>query len=400
MKIKKLLSAFLAIMTTASLLVTAVHAEEEEDDGEVVFVPREYETYHGEIPSMWDEVWNMEGYQWDEYIKLDGEKDKVYDYGLILNVDQLIDGEETGTSAKVYLLYDMCLRVFVEVTDSELVEPSSDRQHEDPKGVDAIDCVEFLLDPEEEYRGQYRENPESGKYEWIEEMGPIMRLYRFDWTGFGYSRWTDRKHSAEVEWLDNKEDGRFFTGADMYGSGGTLDSVCKPLDENDPDSGVVVKETENGYNFETVIFLTQWGGETVYGLEVILNDVYDGGNKTSSYSTNASLNKDNVLDYKQWNGVTFAQQSLLDTNKEVLALYDPAFQTGDVSANDSETSADTETVMPDTAKDDTASKTADEAGGNGGGLSSGAIAAFVISGVLILIVIVVLLIRRDRKNER
>lgn len=197
---KRVLSAILAFFLTISMTVMAVYAEEDEAEAPV-FVPRKYETDYGEIPSVWDEVWHMEGYQWDEYIKLDGEKDPVYNYGLILNADQLIDGEETGASAKVYLLYDMCLRVFAEVTDSELVEP-------------------------------------------------------------------------------------------------------------------------------------------VYGLEVILNDVYDNGKKTSSYSTNASLSKDNVLNYKQWNGVTFAEQSLLDTNMEVLALYDPAFQTGDVSVNNTETSSD------------------------------------------------------------
>ena len=258
---KRVLSAILAFFLTISMTVMAVYAEEDEAEAPV-FVPRKYETDYGEIPSVWDEVWHMEGYQWDEYIKLDGEKDPVYNYGLILNADQLIDGEETGASAKVYLLYDMCLRVFAEVTDSELVEP-------------------------------------------------------------------------------------------------------------------------------------------VYGLEVILNDVYDNGKKTSSYSTNAFLSKDNVLNYKQWNGVTFAEQSLLDTNMEVLALYDPAFQTGDVSVNDTETSSDTETVMSDADKGSKASnKAADESGETGGGLSGGALAAFVVSGGLLGIVIMVLIVRRERKNEK
>ncbi len=396
MKIRKLLSALLAIMMTASLLVTAVQAEEEEDDEDVVFAPREYETYHGEIPNLWDDAWHAVGYTLEEYIKLDGEKDKVYDYGLILETKNLIEGEDSGASAKIYLLNDARLRVFIEVTDPELVRPTDEQQFGDPKGVEAFDSISLLLDPEEEQRGPYLPNPETGEYEQVLQEGSIARLYRFDWTGAGFGYWTDYVHSKEYD-PENKADGRYLTNCDLAGFGDALHGVIGPVDTKDPNSGLIVKETETGYNIETNLFLTKSDEDAVFGLEVILNDAYDGGEKVASYSTNAALNKENVLDYTLWNGVTLASsmESLLVTNADVLALYDPNAQTDTQPADDSSEPAasggESDTSKPaDTSKPDGGK---DEDNGN-----IGVVIICVIAAVLLAVVIAVVLYKKKNQN--
>ena len=391
---KKLLHVVLTVFLAASLLPSAVHAEEDE---EAVFAPREYQTYYGVIPSIWDDAWHMTGYQFEEYIKMDGVKDPVYDYGLILETDHLIDGEDTGAHAKIYLLRDYDLRVFIEVTDSEMVTPSEEEQFTEPKGIDAFDSIEILLDPEEEFRGRWLPNPETGEYEQIVDQGSIARLYRFDWTGFGYSWWTDYSHSLEYD--TEGSDGKYFTNSDLYGSGGPLMGTCRPTDENDENSCVFVQKTETGYNIEVSLFLTKTDETAVYGLEVILNDAYENGDKVSSYSTNASLNKDNVLDYTKWNGVQMTNQSLLITNRDVMALYDPNLQKEDTGGADTEKSVDSAGLTADTSGKVTSAKSADASGENKDGIPTGAVAAFVISGVLIVIVIVVLVIRYSSKSN-
>ena len=398
MKMKKLLSAFLAIMMMTSLLIAAVQAEEEteEPDDDVTFEPREYETYHGEIPNMWDDVWHSTGYTLEEYIKLDGEKDKVYDYGLILETKNLIEGEDSGASAKIYLLNDARLRVFIEVTDPELVRPTDEQQFGDPKGVEAFDSISLLLDPEEEQRGPYLPNPETGEYEQVLQEGSIARHYRFDWTGAGFAYWTDYVHSKEYN-PENKGDGRYMTNCDLAGFGDALHGVIGPVDTKDPNSGLIVKETETGYNIETNIFLTKSDEDAVFGLEVILNDAYDGGEKVASYSTNAALNKDNVLDYTLWNGVTLASSmnSLLVTNPDVLALYDPNAQTDTQAADDSSEPAES-SGDSDTAKT-TDTKSVDNNKDDGG--INPVIIGVIIAVVVIAVVVVIVVVMKKKKTE-
>lgn len=66
------------------------------------------------------------GYELYEWIDLDAIKEPEYNDSLMLEVNQLIEGEDSGASAKVYMLIDTCMRIFIEVTDSELIDPTQE----------------------------------------------------------------------------------------------------------------------------------------------------------------------------------------------------------------------------------------------------------------------------------
>ena len=55
------------------------------------------------------------------------------------------EGEDTGASAKVYILHDTSLRIFIEVTDKELVDPTAEQQVEQTTGIQSFDCVQIIL---------------------------------------------------------------------------------------------------------------------------------------------------------------------------------------------------------------------------------------------------------------
>ena len=48
------------------------------------------------------------------------------------------EGEDTGASAKVYILHDTSLRIFIEVTDKELVDPTAEQQVEPTNGYTVV----------------------------------------------------------------------------------------------------------------------------------------------------------------------------------------------------------------------------------------------------------------------
>lgn len=225
---------------------------------------------------------------WELYMKVDGKKDRIYDAEdgpLILECNELLDGEDTGASAKVYIMSDWLLHVFIEVTDPELVTPTADQQVEPAKGAEAFDCITVILDPK-----NYLDPTDNG-YEPEEtgdepvdkgDMSKRLRIYRMDHTGFGY---------VEHDIISDLY-GKYFTNNDLYGWGDTLTKVLVGKgvtdDNNDPSACVGVELTDKGYNIEFAAPLLEYREGTEYGINIILSDAYNGGESVSHYTISSS----------------------------------------------------------------------------------------------------------------
>ena len=411
------------------------------------------------------EGWGYDGDTFD-IIKLDGIKEPEYNDGLILTVDKLIEGEDTGASAKVYILHDTNLRILVEVTDKELVDPTQDQQVEEVTGVQSFDCVQIILNTDNgnlDVSPWFQENPDDddGSYPWRLGQTPY-RVYRMDHTNFLYNEWMDDGHKlgtkewddakkAEfgedweltvgenalwveedqtyyyieegIEWNKDQEcyvykdtttpldlskaeeipfdenGGKYFSNADMIGWGGTLDSSMKYTDPNDPNTAVAVHKTENGYNVEICAMMTAYAEGTEFGVNVVLTDVYDGGNKKSAYSLNGAADP---MDWKEMDYFTLGAMIAvpLDDNGEAL---DAAGREAYINAQLGEDAPEpTDTEAANTANDTdgttpvTTSGTDNEDEGSG---NTGMVIGIVAAVVVVAAVIVVVVVMKKKKTE-
>lgn len=147
------------------------------------------------------EGWDYDG-DFQDILRLDGIKEPEYNDGLILEVNQLIEGEDTGASAKVYILHETSLRIFVEVTDGELIDPSQEQQLEEVTGVQSFDCVQIILDTENGGHGINPWGEEDNSYPWNWREDTPFRIYRMDHTGFGYNEWMEDAHKYDKEYRE------------------------------------------------------------------------------------------------------------------------------------------------------------------------------------------------------
>lgn len=411
------------------------------------------------------EGWGYTG-DWQDILKLDGIKEPEYNDGLILTVDQLIEGEDTGASAKVYILHDTALRILIEVTDSELIDPTQDQQIEEVTGVQSFDSIQIILNTENgnlDVSPWFQENPDDddGSYPWRLGQTPY-RVYRMDHTGFLYNEWMDDGHKLGTkEWSDAKkaefgedweltvgenalwveedqtyyyieegiewnkdqlcyvykdtttpldlskaeklplveDDGKYFSNNDLIGWGGPLTSSMRVVDENDPNTAVAVRETETGYNVEIAPMLTAYSEGTEFGINVVLTDVYDGGEKKSAYSLNGAADP---MAWEEMDYFTLGAMVAvpLDDNGEAL---DAAGREAYINAQLGEDAPEpTDTEAANTANDTdgttpvTTSGTDNEDEGSG---NTGMIIGIVVAVVVVAVVIVVVVVMKKKKAE-
>lgn len=407
------------------------------------------------------EGWDYDG-DFQDILRLDGIKEPEYNDGLILEVNQLIEGEDTGASAKVYILHETALRIFIEVTDSELIDPTQEQQLEEVTGVQSFDCVQIILDTENGGHGINPWGEEDNSYPWNYREDTPFRIYRMDHTGFGYNEWMEDAHKYDKEYRElcdaamqdlgkaeggvefrpyinilwSEEDnaykyieggyswssdqncyvykgtdtpldmssapdvprddnaGKYFTDCDIIGWGEPLTKRMSAADPTDPNSCVAVRKTENGYNVEICAMLTWYNEGHEFGVNVVLTDVYDGGNKKSAYSLNGEAD---AMDWSKFDyftlGYSFA--SPLDDNENLLdedgrAAYIAA-QKGETVDTTENTGADTaeDTATADTAAQTTDAESTDNSGKDGGGMNPvvmGAAAAAVVAAAVVIVI--------------
>ncbi len=449
---KKLTAILLAVLMCSAMLVNVSAYIENDTLGET---KKDYEG------------WGWDG-NFDDILKLDGIKEPEYNDGLIMTVDKLIEGEDTGASAKVYILHDTSLRIFVEVTDKELVDPTQDQQVEEVTGVQSFDCVQIILNTDNgnlDVSPWFRDAPDDddGSYPWRVKGQTPYCIYRMDHTNFLYNEWMDDGHKLGTkEWSDAKkaefgedwaltggenalwveedqtyyyieegiewnkdqlcyvykdtttpldlskaeklplveDDGKYFSNADMIGWGGTLDSSMKCTDPNDPNTAVAVQKTENGYNVEICAMMTAYAEGTEFGVNVVLTDVYDGGNKKSAYSLNGAADP---MDWKEMDYFTLGMDIAMPYDDEGNILEEDgraayiAAQKGEAVDTTEDTGADTsKDTSTDTAKT-TDTKSVDNNKDDGG--MSPVIIGVIIAVVVIVAVAVIVVVMKKKKTE-
>ena len=404
------------------------------------------------------------GYDTYEVIDLDAIKEPEYNDSLILEVNKLIEGENSGASAKVYMLVDTCMRIFIEVTDSELIDPTQEQQIEEAASM-SFDSIELIFDRDNgdhSVSPWFRDNPDDddGSWPWNLEQS-TLRSYRMDHTGFVYNEWMDDGHQWSKEWIDskkaldeewelsvgknalyNKEDGnyyyfesgfewnpdekfyhlpdstepldfsvgekiptdknnsKYFSNNDFIGWGNSLIDSLKPL-QNDDSSFAAVRKTETGYNVEIFAMWPEYGGGTEMGLNIILTDVYDGGEKKAVYTLNGETD---VMDWKTYDYFVIDEWvadpkddegNVLDADGRAAYIAAQKGETVDTSGEDTgaDTGADTST---DTAKT-TDTKSVDNNKDDGG--MNPVIIGVIIAVVVIAVVVVIVVVMKKKKTE-
>ena len=404
------------------------------------------------------------GYELYEWIDLDAIKEPEYNDSLMLEVNQLIEGEDSGASAKVYMLIDTCMRIFIEVTDSELIDPTQEQQVEEVTGGQTFDSIQLIFDS---YNGDhsvgkwFQDNPEDDDGSWPWNLDQSwFRVYRMDHTGFVYNEWMDDNHQFDKEWLDEQKakdeewelligknaiwseeddcymyfesgfewnanekyyylpdtpnepldpstgtpipmdanDAKYFTNNDFIGWGNPLSDALKPL-ENDENSFAAVRKTDKGYNIEIFAMWPEYGGGTEMGLNIVLTDVYDGGEKKSVYTLNGEADP---MDWKTFDYIVIDDfvAMALDDNGEAL---DAAGREAYINAQLGEDAPEpTDTEAANTANDTdgttpvTTSGTDNEDGGSG---NTGMVIGIVAAVVVVAAVIVVVVVMKKKKTE-
>ena len=448
---KKLTAILLAVLMCSAMLLNVSAYIENDMLGET---KKDYEG------------WGYDG-NFDDILKLDGIKEPEYNDGLIMTVDKLIEGEDTGASAKVYIIHDTSLRIFVEVTDKELVDPTQDQQVEEVTGVQSFDCVQIILNTDNgnlDVSPWFQDAPDDddGSYPWRVKGQTPYRIYRMDHTNFLYNEWMDDGHKIGGDWekekqaqygkewkLDtgknalwveadqkyyyidegiewNKDEGyyvykdtttpldlskaeeipydenggKYFSNADMIGWGGTLDSSMKCTDPNDPNTAVAVQKTENGYNVEICAMMTAYAEGTEFGVNVVLTDVYDGGEKKSAYSLNGAADP---MDWKEMDYFILGNPIAMPYDDEGNILDEDgraayiAAQKGEAVDTTEDTGADTsKDTSTDTAKT-TDTKSVDNNKDDGG--MNPVIIGVIIAVVVIIAVAVIVVVMKKKKTE-
>ncbi len=337
----------------------------------------------GKVFEAW-EAWD----EWELYMKVDGKKDRIYDAEdgpLILECNELLDGEDTGASAKVYIMSDWLLHVFIEVTDPELVTPTAEQQVEPAKGAEAFDCVTVILDPK-----NYLDPSDNG-YEPEEtgdepvdksDMSKRLRIYRMDHTGFGY---------VEHDIISDLY-GKYFTNNDFYGWGEPLSTVLRgkgvlPEDNDDPSACVGFELTDKGYNIEFAAPLQAYAEGTEYGINIVLSDAYNGGESVSHYTIASSTNNKEPLNLANFDYFCLGS---------VIVDMPPEEDTS--AETESETMQTPQTEKPSESTATTGGVTTDAADEPGGGnymvyIIAGAAVILVVAGIVVFTVI-----RRKKKE--
>ncbi len=275
--------------------------------------------YLGESGKVFESYGSWE--DWPNYIQPDGKKDALYDAGaLVLECNQLLDGEDTGASAKIYLMSDWLLHVFIEVTDPELVAPTSEQQVGPANGTEAFDCVTVILDP----KNWLDPTDDGDDTTDISDMTRRLRIYRVDHTGFGY---------VEHDII-----------SDLYGTyfGESLNSVIKGSDDTDASTCVQVEMTDKGYNIEFAAPLQAYAEGTEYGINIILSDAHDGGESVSHYTIASSTNNKEPLN--------LAKFDYFKLGAKIVEL--PEETSADTAASTDTSSSDTSSTTTDTLNTD------------------------------------------------
>ncbi len=197
---KKVLG-ILAVLMAALLMATAVFAS---DIGEK----------KGDVPK-------IEKGQ----ITIDGAKDEAYDNALVVDINQFLTGEQTGTYGKAYMLWaDGEYYLLVEVVDADVCKPTETSHNEHPWTTDSVEIF----------------------YDFGNEHEDLVQQFRIDCEGYP---------SYYVE------------GGGFYAYG--------PEDTVDYFDQYAAQRTAQGYNIEMLVNLKEYGlSENMsIGLQLQINDV-------------------------------------------------------------------------------------------------------------------------------
>ena len=136
----------------------------------------------------------------DESIAIDGSKDEIYDYGLLIdNIDIIHNDTQqaTGTSAKAWLLWDGddTLYAYVEVKDSVIIEYEGEP---DPWLTDSVELFLDYSNSNARTRDQYRIDF-AGRGSYFDTQS----YFGDDMKQFGFENWaavlTDDGYAVEFE---------------------------------------------------------------------------------------------------------------------------------------------------------------------------------------------------------
>ncbi len=308
---KKILAGVLSAAMVAATSITAMNVFAADDK----MVP-----YYEEV--------NWDTFRFSDPIEFDGEREIAWDQALSFDLDQVIDGEDSGASAKVWMVHSARERnatlFYIEVMDSDVVSSTDEQKASAPVAEEAFDSVSILVDSG---RGGYKALEESEEY-WLAEAGAGEN-------GFieGEPRWQSKQYINRIDATGYPA--AHWPGGDYFGLG----SESTNVDTSGVISGFYYEETDTGYILEFGLRNINFTSEEVNGFAFVLNDVDSEGNITR-YAQNADIDPTDVTTFECFTNLSEVDDQILPS--KISTDTDTDSDTGSDTSGDtgSDTSGD------------------------------------------------------------
>ena len=272
---------------------------------------------------------NWTSFKYNDPIEYDGEREIAYDQTLSFELDQVIAGEDSGASAKVWMVHHAKQAktvFFIEVTDSDVVAPTEDQKKGNAVAEEEFDCVSILVDADRAGYKALAENDEwyladataedsgfqAGKPRWESKQ----MINRFDASGYPALHWPN---------------GDYFG---TEGEGNAIESGAAPQ--------VYYEKTETGYILEFSLRGINFSSEQVNGLAIVLTDVDSEGNVTR-YSHKADIDPTDIKTFECFTNLSELDDQILPSKiqSDTVTGSDTGSDTGTDTGSD--TGSDTTT---------------------------------------------------------
>ena len=309
---KKILAGVLSAAMVATTAITAMN----------VFAA------DGKMVNYYDED-NWTGYKYNDPIEYDGEREIAYDQTLSFEVDQVIDGEDSGASAKVWMVHHAKANLktifYIEVTDSDVVAPTDAQKNGNAVAEENFDCVSILVDSD---RGGYKALAENDEW-WTANATADDNGFQPDmprWQSKQYINRIDASGYPALHWPN----GDYFG---TEGEGNAITSGAAPQ--------VYYEKTETGYILEFSLRGINFSTEGVNGLAIVLTDVDSEGNVTR-YAQKADIDPTDLKTFECFTNLSELDDQILPSKiqSDTVTGSDTGTDTGSDTGSDTTTGGD------------------------------------------------------------
>ena len=264
---------------------------------------------------------NWTSFKYNDPIEYDGEREIAYDQTLSFELDQVIAGEDSGASAKVWMVHHAKQAktvFFIEVTDSDVVAPTEDQKKGNAVAEETFDCVSILVDAD---RGGYKALVENDEW-WQSEWESRQYINRIDASGYAGLHWPN---------------GDYFGDQNDTSEGSAITSGALP--------NLYYEKTETGYILEFSLRGLNGSSSSANGLAIVLTDVDSEGNVTR-YSHKADIDPTDIKTFECFTNLSELDDQILPSKIQSDTV------TGSDTGSDTGTDTGSDTGSDTTGGDD------------------------------------------------